>query len=102
MNKKILIHSGIVSLVTLFLFFLLRYLYPDTSLGIIAGFMIFSAFAGITNCARWTGVYGRSHPGENAWRPHFAENSPDANAICFNALKWGGSIFLFWSFCFGL
>lgn len=98
MNKKILRHSAIVSVVTFVLFFLCRYLYPDAVFGTTAGFMLFSGCAAVVNWVRWVDVYGPSHPGENAWRLHFAENAPDANAICFNAFKWGGSMFLFWAF----
>lgn len=100
MNKKILIHSGIVSLVTLLLFFLLRYrLYPHAAFETVVGFMAFSFFSYIVNCVRWINVYGRSHPNatsrEKTW-PHFVPDAPDANAICFNVFKWLGSAFLFW------
>ncbi len=99
MNKRILIHSSIVSVITFMLFFLLRYyLYPNEAFGIIVGFMLFSFFAYIVNACRWIDVYGRTHPHvpakDKTW-PHFAPDAPDANAICFNMFKWLGSVFLF-------
>lgn len=100
-NKKILIRSGIVSVITFFLYFLLRYQYPDATFGIVVGFMVFSFFAYVVNVIRWIDVYGPTHPHTSAkdktW-PHFAPDAPDANAICFNMFKWLGSAFLFWSF----
>lgn len=101
MNKKILIHSGIVSVITLALYFLLRYQYPDAVFGTVVGFMVFSFFAYVANAIRWINVYGRTHPYASAkdktW-PHFAPDAPDANAICFNMFKWLGSVSVFWSF----
>lgn len=99
MNKRILIHSGIVSVIVFLLFFILHYLYPDAAFGIVVGFMVFSFFSYVVNCIRWIDVYGRSHPNvparEKTW-PHFAPDAPDANAICFNVFKWLGSAFVFW------
>lgn len=96
MNKKILFHSGIVSVITLLLYFLLRYcIYPHAIFEVQVSFMLFAAVSAVANNARWIDVYGHSHPGQNEWRPHFAEDSPDSNALCFNAFKWGVSMFLF-------
>lgn len=100
MNKRILIRSGIVSVITFFLYFLLRYQYPDAVFSTVVGFMVFSFFAYVANAIRWIDVYGRTHPHTSAkdktW-PHFAPDAPDANAICFNMFKWLGSVSLFWS-----
>lgn len=97
MNKKILIHSGIVSVITFLLYFLLRFQYPNALFGLVVGFMVFSFFAYVVNAIRWIDVYGRTHPHTSAkdktW-PHFAPDAPDANAICFNMFKWLGSAFL--------
>ena len=99
MNRKILLHSGIVSLIALLSYVLFRFLlYPGAKVEISMGYMFFSFISCGLNYGRWIGAYGRTHSNvsERAgmW-PHFTENAPAANALCFNYFKWGASIVLF-------
>ncbi|MFG6372695.1 MAG: hypothetical protein K1W04_00890 [Oscillospiraceae bacterium] len=98
MNKKMLIHSGIVSLIYFVSYLLSRYIWwPDAIFEIHVFFMLFASGAGAVNCARWAGAYSRVRPKASYFAgiwPHFTEDNPKANVLCFNAFKWAATIFL--------
>lgn len=98
MNRKMLIRSGIMSLVFLVLFFLMRFLLESNTFFIVKTFFFFfSVISGMTNCFRWMSAYGRVRPKASYFAsiwPHPTENAPEANVLCLNVFKWAISMFL--------